>query len=189
MKMDSLNIEELSCPVCHAIFKAPVLLSCSHNVCKECLHQLWRTKETRECPVCGRTSSKNPSCNLVLKNLCKSFLKERNERRSADSEEICSLHGEKLKFLSKKDKKPACSVCRDRKKYANKTFKPIKEDVPAYKVRQVYICNPGTQTSLKSHRYICSNSQKYTVSKLLLFFYDKNHCTMKILCQFPATNI
>ncbi len=138
MKMDSLTVEQLSCPVCHEIFKAPVLLSCSHNVCKECLHQLWRTKETRECPVCGRTSSKNPSCNLVLKNLCKSFLKERNERRSADSEEICSLHGEKLKLVCLEDNQPVCSVCSDTQKYANQTFRPISEVVPSYKVRQVY---------------------------------------------------
>ncbi|XP_016141811.1 nuclear factor 7, ovary-like isoform X1 [Sinocyclocheilus grahami] len=131
--MDSLTVEELSCPVCHEIFKAPVLLSCSHNVCKECLQQLWRTKEARECPVCRRTSSKNPSCNLVLKNLCKSFLKERNERRSAGSEEICSLHGKKLKLVCLEDKQPVCSVCRDTQQYANQTFRPISEVVPSYK--------------------------------------------------------
>uniref|UniRef100_A0A673JC88 RING-type E3 ubiquitin transferase n=1 Tax=Sinocyclocheilus rhinocerous TaxID=307959 RepID=A0A673JC88_9TELE len=59
--MASLSEEELSCPVCHEIFKAPVLLSCSHSVCKECLQQFWRTKKTQECPVCRRRSSKeNP---------------------------------------------------------------------------------------------------------------------------------
>uniref|UniRef100_A0A673HCA9 Nuclear factor 7, ovary-like n=1 Tax=Sinocyclocheilus rhinocerous TaxID=307959 RepID=A0A673HCA9_9TELE len=134
LKMDLLTVEELSCPVCLEIFKAPVLLSCSHNVCKECLQQLWRTKETRECPICGRTSSKNPSCNLVLKTLCKSFLKERNERHSAGSEEICSLHGKKLKLVCLEDKQPACSVCRDTQKYANQTFRPISEVVPSYKL-------------------------------------------------------
>uniref|UniRef100_A0A672MEK7 RING-type domain-containing protein n=1 Tax=Sinocyclocheilus grahami TaxID=75366 RepID=A0A672MEK7_SINGR len=41
VKMASLNVsvEELSCPVCCEIFKAPVLLSCSHSVCKECLQR------------------------------------------------------------------------------------------------------------------------------------------------------
>uniref|UniRef100_A0A8C1RPD5 Uncharacterized protein n=1 Tax=Cyprinus carpio TaxID=7962 RepID=A0A8C1RPD5_CYPCA len=131
--MDSLNVEELSCPVCHKIFKAPVLLSCGHNVCKECLQQLWRTKETQECPVCGRTSSKKPFCNPVLKTLCKSFLKERNESRSPGSEEICSLHGEELKFLCLEDNEPVCSVCRVSQKYTNQTFRPISEAVPSYK--------------------------------------------------------
>uniref|UniRef100_A0A671L503 RING-type domain-containing protein n=1 Tax=Sinocyclocheilus anshuiensis TaxID=1608454 RepID=A0A671L503_9TELE len=50
-EMDSKLVEELSCPVCCEIFKHPVLLSCSHSFCKECLQQFWRTKKTQECPV------------------------------------------------------------------------------------------------------------------------------------------
>uniref|UniRef100_A0A673H900 Nuclear factor 7, ovary-like n=1 Tax=Sinocyclocheilus rhinocerous TaxID=307959 RepID=A0A673H900_9TELE len=157
--MDSLTVEELSCPVCHEIFKAPVLLSCSHNVCKECLQQLWRTKETRECPVCGRTSSKNPSCNLVLKTLCKSFLKERNERHSAGSEEICSLHGKKLKLVCLEDKQPACSVCRDTQKYANQTFRPISEVVPAYK-EELYTALKSLQEKLKQRENLKREFEK-----------------------------
>ncbi|XP_016406209.1 E3 ubiquitin-protein ligase TRIM39-like, partial [Sinocyclocheilus rhinocerous] len=91
--MASLSVEELSCPVCCDIYKNPVFLSCSHSVCKECLQRFWRSKKTQECPVCRRRSSKEyPPPNLVLKNLCESFLKERKERRSSGSEEICSLH-------------------------------------------------------------------------------------------------
>uniref|UniRef100_A0A8C1HM19 RING-type domain-containing protein n=1 Tax=Cyprinus carpio carpio TaxID=630221 RepID=A0A8C1HM19_CYPCA len=70
----------LSCPVCCEIFKDPVILSCSHSFCKECLQQFWKTKKTQECPVCRRRSSKQePPRNLVLKNLCDSLIKERNE--------------------------------------------------------------------------------------------------------------
>ncbi|XP_043103475.1 nuclear factor 7, ovary-like [Puntigrus tetrazona] len=131
--MDSLNTE-VFCPVCQEIFKAPVLLSCSHNVCKECLEQLWRTKEIQECPVCGSKSSKNPSCNLVLKNVCESYLKKRNESRSAGSEEICSLHGEKPKLLGLEDKqRSGASVSKDTQKHADQRFRPVREDVPAYK--------------------------------------------------------
>uniref|UniRef100_A0A672K905 RING-type domain-containing protein n=2 Tax=Sinocyclocheilus grahami TaxID=75366 RepID=A0A672K905_SINGR len=91
--MDSKSVEELSCPVCCEIFKDPVLLSCSHSFCKECLQQFWKTKKTQECPVCRRRSSKQePLSILALKNLCDSLIKERNERRSSGSEEICSLH-------------------------------------------------------------------------------------------------
>ncbi|KAK7146621.1 hypothetical protein R3I93_014165 [Phoxinus phoxinus] len=132
--MDSLSVEELSCPVCCDIFKAPVLLSCSHSFCKECLQQFWRTKESQECPVCRRRSSKsNPPVNLALKNLCESFLKERNERRSSGSEEICSLHSEKLKLFCLEDKQPVCIVCRDSKQHDNHKFRPISEVVSSYK--------------------------------------------------------
>ncbi|XP_036418938.1 tripartite motif-containing protein 35-like isoform X2 [Colossoma macropomum] len=65
-----LSEEELSCPVCCEIFRDPVVLSCSHSVCKTCLQKFWETKGSRECPVCRRRSLKEylPR-NLVLKNL------------------------------------------------------------------------------------------------------------------------
>uniref|UniRef100_A0A671SA57 B30.2/SPRY domain-containing protein n=1 Tax=Sinocyclocheilus anshuiensis TaxID=1608454 RepID=A0A671SA57_9TELE len=49
LKIDS-SVEELYCPVCYETFKAPVILSCSHSVCKERLQQFWRIKKTQECP-------------------------------------------------------------------------------------------------------------------------------------------
>ncbi|ROL42766.1 Origin recognition complex subunit 3 [Anabarilius grahami] len=106
-----------------------------HSVCKECLQQFWRIKKTQECPVCRRRSSKeHPPINLVLKNLCESFLTERNETRSPGSEEICSLHSEKLKLFCLEDKQPVCLVCRDSQQHDNHKFRPISEVVSAYKV-------------------------------------------------------
>uniref|UniRef100_A0A8C1TM25 Uncharacterized protein n=1 Tax=Cyprinus carpio TaxID=7962 RepID=A0A8C1TM25_CYPCA len=132
--MDSKSVEELSCPVCCEIFKDPVLLSCSHSFCKECLQQFWRTKKTQECPVCRRRSSKDqPPRNLVLKNLCDSLIMERNERHSSGSEEICSLHSEKLKLFCLEDKQPVCLVCRDSEKHVNHTFRPISEVLSSHK--------------------------------------------------------
>ncbi|KAK7175477.1 hypothetical protein R3I93_002402 [Phoxinus phoxinus] len=132
--MASLSEDDISCPVCQEIFKAPVLLSCSHSFCKVCLQQFWRTKKTRECPVCRRRSSKDdPPCNRVLKNLCESFLKERNESRSSGSEEICSLHSEKLKLFCLEDKQPVCVVCINSQKHDNHKFRPIGEVVSSYK--------------------------------------------------------
>ncbi|XP_026100092.1 nuclear factor 7, brain-like [Carassius auratus] len=132
--MDSLSADDFSCPVCIEIFKDPVVLSCSHSVCKECLQQSWRTKETQECPVCRRRSSRDdPPCNRVLKNLCESLLKEKKERHSSESEELCSLHSEKLKLFCLEDKQPVCLVCRDSEKHINHTFRPISEAVPTYK--------------------------------------------------------
>ncbi|XP_052392894.1 E3 ubiquitin-protein ligase TRIM35-like isoform X34 [Carassius gibelio] len=132
--MDSLSTDDFSCPVCIEIFKDPVVLSCSHSFCKECLQQSWRTKETQECPVCRRRSSRDdPPCNRVLKNLCESLLKEKKEKCSSESEELCSLHSEKLKLFCLEDKQPVCLVCRDSEKHINHTFRPISEAVPTYK--------------------------------------------------------
>ncbi|XP_073702413.1 nuclear factor 7, brain-like [Garra rufa] len=125
---------DYNCPVCCEIFKGPVILSCSHSVCKECLQQFWRTKKTQECPVCRRRSSREqPPLNLALQNLCESFLKERNERRSSGSEEICSLHSEKLKLFCLEDKQPACAECFTSQKHIYHTFRPISDVVPSYK--------------------------------------------------------
>ncbi|XP_058626647.1 zinc-binding protein A33-like [Onychostoma macrolepis] len=132
--MASLSDEDFSCPVCFEIFKTPVLLSCSHSVCKECLQQVWRTKKTQECPVCRRRSSKRcPPCHLALKNLCESFLKQKKERLSSGSEEICGLHSEKLKLFCLEDKQLVCLVCRDSQKHVNHTFRPISEAVSSCK--------------------------------------------------------
>uniref|UniRef100_A0A8C1YFJ3 Uncharacterized protein n=1 Tax=Cyprinus carpio TaxID=7962 RepID=A0A8C1YFJ3_CYPCA len=134
--MASLHVsgEEIFCPVCREIFKTPVLLSCSHSFCKECLHKFWRNRETQECPVCRRRSSKlDPPVNLALQNLCESCRKERKESRSSGSEEICSLHSEKLKLFCLEDKQPVCVECVTSQQHINHTFRPISEAVPLHK--------------------------------------------------------
>lgn len=105
-------VEDINCPVCFEIFKTPVLLSCSHSICKDCLQQFWKNRDTQDCPICRRTSSRDePLCNLVLKNLCESITAE----SASGSEEVCSLHNEKLKLFCLDDKQPVCIVCRDQK--------------------------------------------------------------------------
>uniref|UniRef100_A0A3P9DSW6 RING-type domain-containing protein n=1 Tax=Maylandia zebra TaxID=106582 RepID=A0A3P9DSW6_9CICH len=95
--MASRSEEDLCCPVCQEVFRDPVLLSCSHSFCKDCLKRWWRKRPTHECPVCNRRSSRDdPPLNLALKNLCESFLQERYQRAS---EALCSLHSEKLKLF------------------------------------------------------------------------------------------
>ncbi|KAM3860806.1 E3 ubiquitin-protein ligase TRIM39-like [Diretmus argenteus] len=126
--MASLSEENFSCPVCHDIFKDPVVLSCSHSLCKACLQEWWTEKPTNECPVCKRRSSRSePPCNLVLKNLCEAFLLDRDQRASAESEVLCSLHTEKLKLFCLDHQQPVCLVCRDSEKHTNHRFRPIAE--------------------------------------------------------------
>ncbi|XP_042257038.1 nuclear factor 7, ovary-like [Thunnus maccoyii] len=129
--MSSRSEEDLCCPVCQDVFRDPVVLSCSHSFCKDCLKSWWRQKLTRECPVCKRRSSKEePPCNLVLKNLCESFLQDRDQRAS---EALCSLHSEKLKLFCLDHQQPVCLVCRDSEKHTNHIIRPVDEAARQHK--------------------------------------------------------
>ncbi|XP_062328824.1 nuclear factor 7, ovary-like [Osmerus eperlanus] len=125
--------EDLTCPVCHDIFSNPVLLRCSHSFCKACLEEYWTHRESRECPICRKRSSMDPSLNLALKNLCESFSQQRHQRASAGSEVLCSLHREKFKLYCLDDKQPVCVVCRDSKLHLKHRFRPIDEAAQDYK--------------------------------------------------------
>ncbi|XP_049432891.1 zinc-binding protein A33-like [Epinephelus fuscoguttatus] len=147
--------KDLSCSICLDIFKEPVVLSCSHSFCKDCLKNWWRTKQTRKCPICEQISSQSePPVSLVLKNLCEAFLLERNQR---DSGTICSLHSEKLKLFCLDHQQPVCVVCQESKMHNNHRFRPIDEAAQDHK--------EGLQKSLKTLQ-----------EKLKLFEQVKGNC-------------
>ncbi|XP_078146393.1 E3 ubiquitin-protein ligase TRIM39-like [Centroberyx gerrardi] len=126
--MSSRSEQDLSCSVCHDIFKDPVVLSCSHSFCKACLQSWWTEKQIHECPLCNRRSSKTePPRNLALKKLCEAFLLERDQRASAGSELLCSLHSEKLKLFCLDHQQTVCVVCRDSKTHTDHRIRPIDE--------------------------------------------------------------
>ncbi|XP_062391172.1 zinc-binding protein A33-like [Sardina pilchardus] len=130
----SFTEEDFSCTVCRDIFKDPVIMTCSHSVCKVCLQQFWESKGHQECPICRkRFTNSNPQLNLDLKNLCETFLHERSQRASAGSEVLCSLHSEKLKLFCLEDKQPVCVVCRDSREHKNHNFSPVVEVTTDYK--------------------------------------------------------
>lgn len=81
--------------------------------------------QSHECMLCKRRSSRSdPPSNLALKNLCKAFLSERDQR---GSEALCSLHMEKLKLFCLNHQQPVCVVCRDSEKHTGHKFRPIDE--------------------------------------------------------------
>ncbi|XP_063316712.1 nuclear factor 7, ovary-like [Pelmatolapia mariae] len=129
--MASRSEEDLCCPVCQEVFRDPVLLSCSHSFCKDCLKRWWRERPTHECPVCKRRSSGDePPLSLALKNLCESFLQERDQRAS---EALCSLHSEKLKLFCLDHQQPVCVVCCASENHTNHRFRPINEAAQQHK--------------------------------------------------------
>ncbi|XP_030581842.1 nuclear factor 7, ovary-like [Archocentrus centrarchus] len=128
--MASRSEEDLCCPVCQEVFRDPVLLSCSHSFCKDCVRRWWRERTIHECPVCKRTSMYDPPLNLALKNLCESFLQQRAQRASED---LCSLHSEKLKLFCLDHQQPVCVVCRDSQRHSEHRFRPIDEAARQHK--------------------------------------------------------
>ncbi|XP_042337839.1 E3 ubiquitin-protein ligase TRIM35-like, partial [Plectropomus leopardus] len=171
--MASISEEEFSCPVCQDVFKDPVVLSCSHSFCRDCLQNWWRGKQNHECPVCKRRSSKGrPPCNLILRNLCEAFLQERDRRAS---EALCSLHSEKLKLFCLDHQQPVCVVCRVSKTHNNHSFRPSDE-------------------AAQEHKEELRKSLKPLQEKLKLFEKVKGNCDqtaehIKIQAQHTETKI
>ncbi|MEQ2191255.1 hypothetical protein XENOCAPTIV_024877 [Xenoophorus captivus] len=104
--MASGSETNLSCPVCHDVYKDPVLLSCRHSFCVACLQSWWRRREVLECPVCKHISGrKNPPRILALNNLCEAFLLEQEKRIAAvreEQKEKCDEVKKRMKDLKKR---------------------------------------------------------------------------------------
>ncbi|CAI5669873.1 unnamed protein product [Oreochromis niloticus] len=150
--MASRSEEDLCCPVCQEVFRDPVLLSCSHSFCKVCLKTWWEKRTTHECPVCNRRSSKEePPLNRALKNLCESFLQERDQRAS---EALCSLHSEKLKLFCLDHQQPVCVVCCASEDHTRDRFRLIDEAAQQHKKEL-----QETLESLKKKLKVCEEVQ------------------------------
>uniref|UniRef100_A0A4W5MIG9 B box-type domain-containing protein n=1 Tax=Hucho hucho TaxID=62062 RepID=A0A4W5MIG9_9TELE len=104
----------------------------SHSFCEECLRKYWKDMEIFLCPVCRKEcSSEEPSQSLALKSLCESF--QRGNEKEKGSQDICQLHGEKLKLFCFDDKQPICVVCHTSKKHKGHDCYPIEEAMPDLK--------------------------------------------------------
>ncbi|KAJ8281420.1 hypothetical protein GJAV_G00067460 [Gymnothorax javanicus] len=164
----SLLEEELSCPVCSEIFRDPVVLSCSHSFCKDCVQQYWEQKGYQECPVCRKRAKRNkPPISLPLRNTCEAFLKERSQRAKAGSEELCSLHSEKLKLFCVEDQIPICVVCKSSKKHKNHYVQPVQEAAEESKERLRTALAP-LQEKLKTFnevKLICDQTAEHIKSQ------------------------
>ncbi|XP_062242404.1 E3 ubiquitin-protein ligase TRIM35-like [Platichthys flesus] len=129
--MASRSEEDYCCSVCHNVFRDPVVLSCSHSFCKACLKSWWKDKVVKECPLCKRRSSRSkPPGNLVLKNLCETFIQKRD---TSSSPALCSLHSKKLRLFCLDHQQPVCLVCRDSEKHTEHRFSPIDEAAQQHK--------------------------------------------------------
>ncbi|XP_051721910.1 zinc-binding protein A33-like [Ctenopharyngodon idella] len=145
----TVSVEDLTCPVCCEIFSFPVILSCSHSICKECLQQFWKTKKVRQCPVCRRRSSRG----------------EPLSESPSGSEVICSLHNEHLKLFCLEDEQPVCIVCRDSEKHFNHRFRPINEVALSYKSQSELTEQQIKEEFKKLHQFL-KDEEEATITAL-----------------------
>ncbi|XP_030641280.1 tripartite motif-containing protein 35-like [Chanos chanos] len=170
--------EDFSCPVCFDTFKDPVVLSCSHSFCKVCLQEFWKNKTSKQCPVCRRRSSKpDPPRNLVLKNLCEAFLQGKYGITSSGSEELCSLHSEKLKLFctSKKHKNhefcPVDEAAHDSREKLKTALKPLQEKLEIFK--KVKLTCDQTAEHIKTQAKHTETQIREEFEKLHQFLQDE----------------
>lgn len=130
---------DCTCPVCCDIFKDPVVLLCGHSFCKHCIQEWWRQSRIQACPVCKEVFPMNqPPRNLALRNLSDHLRQERS-RAASGSQELCSLHGEKLRLFCQDDQQLICVVCRDAKQHKKHNCVPINEAAEEHRVSIIRI--------------------------------------------------
>ncbi|KAM9410119.1 nuclear factor 7, ovary-like [Pholidichthys leucotaenia] len=153
---------DLSCSVCHDIFRNPVTLCCSHSFCKDCLQMWWKEKKEQSCPLCKKIPLlKDPPVSLALKNVCDTFREERERRAPPETKAVCPVHLEKLKLFCMDHQEPACLVCRDSKSHISHKFRPLEE--AAQELRE------KLNAALKSLQ-----------EKLKLFKFTKDNCDLTV---------
>ncbi|XP_015258560.1 PREDICTED: zinc-binding protein A33-like [Cyprinodon variegatus] len=155
--MASCAERDLTCPICHDIFRDPVVLSCSHSFCQACVHSWWREKLIKECPLCKEMPLTNPPVSLTLKKLCEAIQQEEKPKH------LCSLHAEKLKLFCLDHQQSVCVVCRDSKAHINHRFVPINEAAADHreKLRESLITLQHTLKTLERAKGRCDQNAKH----------------------------
>ncbi|XP_028813730.1 zinc-binding protein A33-like isoform X2 [Denticeps clupeoides] len=141
----SLSEEDFFCPVCCDVFNDPVLLACSHSLCRSCLRTFWDQRGATECPVCRSLSmNTTPPCNIVLKGMCEAILQDRRQRAASLSEEagLCSAHCQTLTHFCERSKKPVCAACRDPTKHSDLSFRTLEQAAPDHKEELIFKLKP-----------------------------------------------
>ncbi|XP_041068334.1 zinc-binding protein A33-like [Carcharodon carcharias] len=124
---------DLSCAVCHDLYKDPVLIDCDHSFCRSCITRYWEKADTASCPICRKeTSSWDLRAIHVLSNIVEAFIKS---DKGDKIQQECSRHEEKLKVFCKTDNQPICVICQISKNHQNHEMLPVEEATEEVKVR------------------------------------------------------
>ncbi|XP_051982785.1 E3 ubiquitin-protein ligase TRIM35-like [Xyrauchen texanus] len=155
---------DLSCPVCTDVFTDPVLLSCGHSFCGQCIDNHWTSSGSRNCPVCRQVSPQKPVSNLGLRNACETFLKEKRTERKRDGDGglECQIHGEKLQLFCQTDDLVICSECQKHEHRGHK-IQPLQDTIRQRKAKLKEALCPTERTllTLQNNTAVDAQISKY----------------------------
>lgn len=122
--------QNLTCPVCQAIFTDPMLLPCTHSFCRICMEMSFRVKPS--CPTCRNPFTEDQAiANRDLKNACETFQKQTPWRSLPKSEFTCNVHRKPLELYCEFDQRPVCVDCAT--EHSAHRLLSIKDGVPLCK--------------------------------------------------------
>ncbi|XP_060611848.2 E3 ubiquitin-protein ligase TRIM69 [Anolis sagrei] len=101
--------KELSCGVCLELFKNPVILSCGHNFCRDCLEDLWKKKGIF-CPQCHASV---PDRKYISNTALEKMADRIKTYHVGCLQQKCIEHSEPMTLYWKTQEKLACFTCRE----------------------------------------------------------------------------
>ncbi|XP_026550076.1 zinc finger protein RFP-like [Notechis scutatus] len=104
--------QEATCPLCLDFFEQPMVLSCGHNFCRDCLAQLG---PEASCPQCRAKVEPSSAClNRALANmvcLVKRLQLSEGAQEESSGQRLCQEHGQPLQSFCSREKSLLCPGC------------------------------------------------------------------------------
>ncbi|KAF6097876.1 tripartite motif containing 17 [Phyllostomus discolor] len=134
--------EEATCSICLDYFTDPVMTTCGHNFCRECIRLTWekakgkkgrrKRRGTFPCPECRELS---PQRNLRPNRLLTKVAEMARQHPGLQSRDLCKVHQEVLKLFCEDDQSPICVVCRESREHRAHRVVPVEEAVQEHKLK------------------------------------------------------
>ncbi|XP_006775434.2 PREDICTED: E3 ubiquitin-protein ligase TRIM11-like isoform X2 [Myotis davidii] len=132
--------EEATCSICLDYFTDPVMTTCGHNFCRECIRLTWEKAKGKKgrrkrkgvfpCPECRELS---PQRTLRPNRLLTKVAEMARQHPGIQSRDLCQVHQEVLKLFCEDDQSPICVVCRESQEHRPHRVVPVEEAVKEHK--------------------------------------------------------